>query len=138
MLNIKNEVLIRVYVVAGAVLLVGIVIAVKLFTLGVTDAAKWRKKADEQFLRWVDAPSDRGNIVAEDGSLLATSLPFFEIHFDAKAEGMTDELFNANVDSLAFLLSTYIDQQYTPGAYKDWLVTLRNADKAGSIIIMTG
>lgn len=130
MLNIKNEVLIRVYVVAGAVLLVGIVIAVKLFTLGVTDAAKWRKKADEQFLRWVDAPSDRGNIVAEDGSLLATSLPFFEIHFDAKAEGMTDELFNANVDSLAFLLSTYIDQQYTPGAYKDWLVSLRNADKS--------
>ena len=129
MLNIKNEVLVRVYVVAAVVLLVGLVIAVRLFTLSVTHAAAWRKKADEQFLRWVDAPSDRGNIVADDGSLLATSLPFFDVHFDAKAEGMTDELFNANVDSLSFLLATYIDQQYTPGAYKDWLVSLRLADK---------
>lgn len=128
MLNIKNEVLVRVYVVAGAVLLVAIVIAVKLFTLSVTDAAKWRRKADEQYLRWVDAPSDRGNILATDGSLLATSLPFFDIHFDAKAEGMTDEIFYANVDSLAMMLSTHIDQQYTPGEYRDWLIGLRNGD----------
>lgn len=128
MLNIKNEVLVRLYVVAGAVLLVAIVIGVKLFTLSVTDAAKWRRKADEQFLRWVDAPSDRGNILADDGSLLATSLPFFDIHFDAKAEGLTNEVFDANVDSLAMLLATYIDQQYTPGEYKNWLVGLRYAD----------
>ncbi len=128
MLNIKNEVLVRLYVVAGSVLLVAIVISVKLFTLSVTDAAKWRKKADEQFLRWVDAPSDRGNILSDEGSLLATSLPFFDIHFDAKAEGMTDEIFYANVDSLAMMLSTYIDQQYTAGEYRNWLVGLRMGD----------
>jgi cell division protein FtsI (penicillin-binding protein 3) len=128
MLNIKNEVLVRLYVVAGAVLLVAIVIAVKLFTLSVTDAAKWRRKADEQFLRWVDAPSDRGNIMASDGSLLATSLPFFDVHFDAKAEGMTDAVFEANVDSLALMLSTHIDQQYTQGEYRDWLKSLRYGD----------
>jgi cell division protein FtsI (penicillin-binding protein 3) len=128
MLNIKNEVLVRVYVVAGAVFLMALAIIVKLFTLSVTDASIWRRKADEQFLRWVDAPSDRGNIVAEDGSLLATSLPFFDIHFDAKAEGMTKELFDANVDSLAMLLSEHIDPTYTPGAYKNWLISLREAD----------
>ena len=128
MLNIKNEVLVRVYLVAGAVLLVAIVIGVKLFTLSVTEAAKWRRKADEQFLRWVDAPSDRGNILADDGSLLATSLPFFDVHFDAKAEGLTDEAFNEAIDSLSYLLATYIDTKYTPGAYKDFLISLRKAD----------
>ena len=127
MLNIKNEVLVRVYVVAGAVLLMALAIIVKLFTLSVTDANVWRRKADEQFLRWVDAPSDRGNIVAEDGSLLATSLPFFDVHFDAKTEGLTKELFEANVDSLAMLLSLHIDPTYTPGAYKIWLTSLFEA-----------
>jgi cell division protein FtsI (penicillin-binding protein 3) len=81
-------------------------------------------------VKWVDAPSQRGNILAEDGSLLATSLPFFDVHFDAKSQGLTDEIFNTqSVDSLAWMLSTYIDQQYTPGAYRDWLISLRSADE---------
>jgi cell division protein FtsI (penicillin-binding protein 3) len=129
MLGIKNEVLIRVYLVGAVVLLVGILISLRLFQLGVTDSAKWKRKADEQFLRWVDSPQDRGNILADDGSLLATSLPFFDIHFDAKAEGLTNEVFNDNVDSLSMLLSTYVDPQFTPGEYKDWLSSLRSADQ---------
>jgi cell division protein FtsI (penicillin-binding protein 3) len=130
MLNIKNEVLVRVYLVAAAVLLIGILISFRLFQLGVTDAPKWKRKADEQFLRWVDSPQDRGNILADDGSLLATSLPFFDVHFDAKAEGLTDEVFYEHVDSLAMLLSTYIDPQFTPGEYKKWLEDLHKADAA--------
>lgn len=128
MLNIKNEVLVRVYAVAALILLVAVAIFMQLFRLTVTDAPKWEAKADSLYVKWVDAPSQRGNILADDGSLLATSLPFFDIHFDAKAEGLTDDIFNAQaVDSLAWLLSTYVDQQYTPGAYRDWLVQLRGA-----------
>jgi cell division protein FtsI (penicillin-binding protein 3) len=128
MLNIKNEVLYRVYLVAFGVLAVAFLIFGKLFTLTVTEAPKWQAKADSLYVKWVDAPSQRGNILADDGSLLATSLPFFDIHWDAKAIGLTDEIFNQQaVDSLAWLLATYVDQQYTPGAYRDWLVSLRNA-----------
>jgi cell division protein FtsI (penicillin-binding protein 3) len=129
MLNVKNEVLIRVYSVAAVVLVVAVVILTRLFQLTVTDAHKWEAKADSLYVKLVDVPSQRGNILADDGSLLATSLPFFDIHFDAKAEGLTPEIFNDQaVDSLAWLLSTYVDQQYTPGAYRQWLDTLRNAD----------
>ena len=128
MLNIKNEVLVRVYAVAALILLVAVAIFMQLFRLTVTDAPKWEAKADSLYVKWVDAPSQRGNILADDGSLLATSLPFFNIHFDAKAEGLTDDIFNAqSVDSLAWLLATYVDQQYTPGAYRDWLLQLRAA-----------
>ena len=128
MLNIKNEVLVRLYVLAAAVLFVAFVITGRLYQLSVVQAPKWEAKADSLFLKFVDVHADRGNILADDGSLLATSLPFFDVHFDAKAEGLTDDMFYQNVDSLAFLLSTYIDQQYTPGAYRDWLIQLRTAD----------
>lgn len=128
MLNIKNEVLVRLYLLAGAVLLVAFVITGRLYQLSVVQAPRWEAKADSLFLKFVDVHADRGNILADDGSLLATSLPFFDVHFDAKAEGLTDEVFYQNVDSLAFMLSTYIDQQYTPGAYRDWLIQLRQAD----------
>jgi cell division protein FtsI (penicillin-binding protein 3) len=128
MLNVKNEVLLRVYIVAAVVMGVAFLIFLQLFRLSVTEAPKWEAKADSLYVKWVDAPSQRGNILADDGSLLATSLPFFDIHFDAKAEGLTDAIFNPqSVDSLAWLLSTYVDQQYTPGAYRDWLISLRQA-----------
>ena len=128
-MNVKNEVLVRVYSVAALVLVVAVVILTRLFTLTVTDAHIWEAKADSLYVKLVDVPSQRGNILADDGSLMATSLPFFDIHFDAKAEGLTAEIFNDQaVDSLAWLLSTYVDQQYTPGAYRQWLDTLRNAD----------
>lgn len=128
MLNIKNEVLVRLYLLAAAVLFVAFVIAGRLYQLSVVQAPRWEAKADSLFLKFVDVHADRGNILADDGSLLATSLPFFDVHFDAKAEGLTDEVFYQNVDSLAFMLSTYIDQQYTPGAYRDWLIQLRQSD----------
>ncbi|MBK8556846.1 MAG: transpeptidase family protein [Lewinellaceae bacterium] len=128
MLNVKNEVLIRVYLVAAAVLLVGFVIVGRLYQLTVVQASKWEARADSLFLKFVDVRADRGNILADDGSLLATSLPFFDVYFDAKSEGLNNEVFDENVDSLAYMLSTYVDQQYTQGAYKEWLVKLRNAD----------
>ena len=128
MLNIKNEVLYRVYAVAALVMFVAVVIFGRLYQIAVVQADKWEHKADSLFMKWVEVKADRGNILADDGSLLATSLPFFDIHFDAKAEGLTDEIFDAGVDSLSWLLSTHIDQQFTPGAYKDWLIQLRQAD----------
>jgi len=130
MLNVKNEVLIRVYTVAAVVLVVAVVILMRLFQLTITDSAKWEAKADSLYVKLVTVPSQRGNILADDGSLLATSLPFFDIHFDAKSDGLTPEIFNDQaVDSLSWLLSTYIDQQYTPGAYRQWFDTLRAAEK---------
>lgn len=128
MLNIKNEVLYRVYAVAALVMLVAVVIFGRLYQISVVQADKWEHKSDSLFMKWVEVKADRGNILADDGSLLATSLPFFDVHFDAKAEGLTDEIFDAGVDSLSWLLSTHIDQQFTPGAYKDWLIQLRQAD----------
>ena len=128
MLNIKNEVLVRVYLVAAMVLLAAFVIFGRLYQLSVVDAEEWRAKADSLYVKWVDVYADRGNILADDGSLLATSLPYFDIHWDAKTEGLNDDIFNQQaVDSLAWLLSTYVDQKYTPAAYRDWLMQLRTA-----------
>lgn len=125
MLNIKNEVLVRVYLIAFAMLFAALLIFGKLWKLAIVDSARWQAKSDSLFVKFVDVRADRGNILADDGSLLATSLPFFDVHFDIKAEGLTNEVFDQNIDSLAYLLSTFVDAQYTPGAYRDWLRQLR-------------
>lgn len=128
MLNVKNEVLYRVYGVALLVLGAAVLIFMQLLNLTIWESEKWRAKANKLYVKLVDAPTERGNILADDGSLLATSVPFFDIHFDAKAEGLTKDIFSdENIDSLALLLSKHVDQQYTPDAYRDWLMQLRAA-----------
>jgi cell division protein FtsI (penicillin-binding protein 3) len=130
MLNIKNEVLIRLYPIVFGMVAATAVIGWRMYDLAVADAEVWKGKGDTQYLKVVEVAPERGNILATDGSILATSLPYFDVYFDPKAEGLTDKLFYDNVDSLAWMLSTYVDQQYTPGAYRDWLVRLRQADNS--------
>lgn len=127
MFDIKNEVLVRVYIVAAIVVGVAALIFGRLYQLAVIDSEKWRKKMDDTYVKLIDVQADRGNILADDGSMLATSLPYFDIHFDAKAEGLDTAIFMANVDSLAWMLSTEVNKEFTYGAWRQWLIDLKNA-----------
>ena len=134
-MNIKNEVLYRVYIVLSLVTLFGAAILVKAFKINYIEGNDWRAQGKEQHIQEITLEDNRGNIVTEDGSLLATSLPFFDIHFDAEVP--SDELFNENVDSLAVCLARYVNEKdkdtdefkFTAGGYKDYLVNGRQTGK---------
>lgn len=57
--------------------------------------------------RTIDA--QRGNIYAQDGSLLATTITRYDLRFDATTSGLTDEIFREKVDSLAAGLARILD-----------------------------
>lgn len=71
-----------------------------------------------------DIEAVRGNIYDENGSLLATSLPYFEIAMDVNTEAITSDIFKDNVDSLAFNLSNLFKDKTTK-EYKKLLVRAR-------------
>lgn len=127
MLSIRNEILWRIYLVAGGVLLVAFTIIFKMYQLAVVEHDRWTEKAKERYLSWGDVRAERGNILDINGTLLATSLPFYDVYFDPKAEGITDANFAEHVDSLALCLSSFVNTEYTPGAYKAWLEDIRRA-----------
>jgi cell division protein FtsI (penicillin-binding protein 3) len=126
MLSIRNEVLWRIYLVAGSVLLVACLIIFKMYQLAVVEQDIWVKKGAQRYLTWGDVHADRGNIVDINGTLLATSLPFYDIYFDPKAEGITDAAFALHADSLALCLASMVNSEFTPGAYRQWLETIRS------------
>jgi cell division protein FtsI (penicillin-binding protein 3) len=125
MLSIRNEVLWRIYLVAGFVLLVAGTILFKMYHLAVVEQDKWVKKGAERYLTWGDIHADRGNILDINGTLLATSLPFYDVYFDPKAEGITDAAFGEAADSLALCLSSMVNSAYTPGAWRIYLDQIR-------------
>jgi cell division protein FtsI (penicillin-binding protein 3) len=108
--------------------MLGIAIIFKIFYIQFVDGAKWHQK--EQYLTYdlKDIPATRGNIYSEDGSLLVTSIPIYEIRMDMKAEALTDEIFHDNIDSLSWCLADLFKNK-SQQQYKNDLLKARSAGK---------
>jgi len=118
-INIKNEVLIRVYIVGFMIALTALIIMGQAIKIQFVEGKKWRDMREKFTI-------EEKVVVAERGNIFATSLPFFDIRFDPTVA--SDELFFENVDSLAHCLAR-MNTEYTEGGWQDILIAKRNAGK---------
>lgn len=122
-MDIKNEVLYRIYgLLFGIIVPVSIVLLYRTVQIGVAEGAYWRDKGKERYIKPRTVEGERGNIMATDGSLLATSIPFFDIYFDPLAPSEDDYMYN--VDTLAQALADFV-QAHTAGKYREILLEWR-------------
>lgn len=120
--NVKNEVLIRVYVVLAAIVVVAAAIFTQAVKISVIEGEKWRSKGEDLYIKEVPMEAERGNILTEDGSMLATSMPFFDISWDPNSNAIDTAFWTTkSFDSLAYYLATYVNPSMTPGAMKEFL-----------------
>ncbi len=98
----------RIYLVAFAIFLMAIAIAVKLTNIQWVEGAYYRKLAKERTVKNFVIPANKGNIYSADGSLLATSIPNYEIRFDAVTP--KSDNFQKHVKSLSDSLSMVLDK----------------------------
>lgn len=120
--NFKNEVLVRVYMVTIIVIAVALAIMFKATRLVVSEGEYWRKKATEKYVSYKDVLGDRGNILAADGSLLATSIPYYDIYWDPSPVALDEDVFRIKLDSLAINISSYLTPTtITADAWKEAL-----------------
>jgi cell division protein FtsI (penicillin-binding protein 3) len=93
----------RVYLVAFALFFVAMAIAVKLTNIQWVEGDYYRELAKERTVKNFIIPANKGNIYSADGSLLATSIPNYEIRFDALAP--KNKAFEKNIEALSDSLS---------------------------------
>ncbi|OCB74469.1 penicillin-binding protein [Flavobacterium crassostreae] len=98
----------RIYLVAFAVFLMAIGIAVKLTNIQWVEGAYYRKLAKERTVKNFVIPANKGNIYSADGSLLATSIPNYEIRFDAVAPKAA--VFEKNIGPLSDSLARFLNK----------------------------
>lgn len=107
-MNIRTDILLRVYVAFGLIVVFAFAVLFKLFHVQFAEGERWSAMADSLSTKYQDVEAVRGNIYSIDGSLLATSVPEYEIRMDMLAAGIEDdEVFREKVDSLAAKLSDY-------------------------------
>ncbi|HLG03540.1 MAG TPA: penicillin-binding protein 2, partial [Bacteroidia bacterium] len=102
----RKVILRRVYLVYIICSLFGIAILSRVFYLQFVEGDKWKKEAENFTIRELDIEAVRGNIFAIDGSLLATSLPYYDVAIDPVANSlMNDAEFEDSARALARGLS---------------------------------
>jgi cell division protein FtsI (penicillin-binding protein 3) len=123
--NRKDQLLKRLYFVLGLFCVFGLLIAYRTVKVSIIEGEEWLSKKDEWYVKKEAIEAERGNIYADDGSLLKTSLQFFELRMDFQATGLDDITWSRGVDSLALCLSKYLDSGKSVRYYKNWLQRMR-------------
>ncbi|GAB5399138.1 MAG: penicillin-binding protein [Aureisphaera sp.] len=79
----EKSILNRFYFIAGGMFIFAALIAFKLVSIQFVDGDKYRDLAQKNTTKNFTIAANRGNVYADDGSLLATSVPKYDIRFDA-------------------------------------------------------
>src|SRR6478609_53331 len=107
-MSIRTNILLRVYLAFGLILLFAAAVVLQLCRVQLAQGQKWKAMAQEQSTRYKSIEAARGNIFSVDGSLLATSVPEYELRMDMLAGGIQDDkTFYGKVDSLAMKMSQF-------------------------------
>lgn len=114
--GIKN----RAYWVFGGVMVLVCVIVFKLVKLKFITGDYWRKQITQNSIKYKPIEPERGNILAADGSILATSLPEYWLYMDTKVQKNTEnntKFFNKNIDEFCGGLASILGEK-SPSEYK--------------------
>ena len=120
----------RLYLVVGGLLIFAILVVVKLIDIQMVDGEIYKAKAIEKTEQVFTIAPNRGNIYADDGSLLAASVAQYEIRFDANT--IKPNVWEENIEPLSDSLGKLFNK---PSSYYRQLLRKARANKNGYKLI---
>ncbi|NND62608.1 MAG: transpeptidase family protein [Flavobacteriaceae bacterium] len=129
----KKNILNRFYFIAGGMFIFAGLIAFKLISIQFVNGEKYRDLALKNTTKNFTIPANRGNVYADDGSLLATSVPKYDIRFDAVTVSTED--FNEFLFPLSKKLSSMLGK---PSSYYQNLFRKARANKNRYLLVTKG
>ncbi len=131
-MEIKNDILWRVYLCFLGIVVLSAMVLGRAFYLQQVQGDYWREMGESLQLKYLPIDAERGSIYSEDGNLLSTSIPVFDVYVDFAAEGLREKQgkrFKENVDSLSLSMATLFKDR-TAAEYKKLLqLAYKNKDR---------
>src|SRR4051812_45957187 len=96
------------------------------------EGSYWKSKSDSLHQKFVELEPERGTIYSEDGSMLSTSIPFFDIYIDFAADGLREKngkRFREHLDDLSFALAAYFKDRSSDAYRKELQKGYRKKDR---------
>ncbi len=119
-MEVKRDILWRVYLSYILVVIACIAIFGKAVYIQQFEGTKWRSMSDSLHQHIAEIDAERGTIYSEDGQMLSTSIPQFDIYIDFRVAALREKngiRFRENIDSLSQCLANLFKDQ-TATEYK--------------------
>jgi len=110
----------RGYLVFLGMLIFGLFIIGKAAYIQQVEGDYWKDLSDSIHLDYQELDADRGTIFSEDGSMLSSSIPFFDVRIDFGAQGLREKSgarFRKHADSLSMRLAELFNDR-SASAYR--------------------
>ncbi len=131
-MEIKKDILWRVYLSFLGVVILGLIVIGKAFYIQRVEGDFWTNMDSSMHLKYLPIAAERGTIYSEDGNMLSTSVPVFDVYVDFAALGLREKegkRFKDHIDTLSLCLSNLFNDK-TPEAYqKEMKLAYKNKDR---------
>jgi len=105
---VRDEIVWRSGVVYIVIILVGLAIFARVLIIQFVEGNRWTEMGETYIYKTDVVPGNRGDILASDGRLLASSIPYYNIYLDTRSTGMDPAKWAAGIDGLAEGLSRIV------------------------------
>lgn len=99
MATTEKHILNRLYFIAICICIFAGAVVTQLLNIQFVEGEKYKDLADERSFKNFTITANRGNLYDTNGNLLATSVPKYDIRFDAVT--VTNENFEGNIEALS-------------------------------------
>ncbi|MDE7155380.1 MAG: hypothetical protein K2N79_03740, partial [Muribaculaceae bacterium] len=122
----KKFILARYMLISGCVFLLAGLVVRSLFNTTIVNADKWNARAEKELSQSNIIYPERGDILASDGSVLATNLRFYTVRLDFRSERFKLQEY---IDSIPMMADSLV--KFFPGraSRKQWIDSLSKPAK---------
>jgi cell division protein FtsI (penicillin-binding protein 3) len=124
---VRDEIVWRTGAVYIATAIVALAIIVRILILQTVQHGKWTAMAERYVYNTSEMPAVRGDILAYDGRILASSVPYYTIYMDTRSTGMSQKTWNNGINGLCSGLSKLLGVRSAAG----WKEVITEARRRG-------
>ena len=113
-------------------ILLGVMVLGRAIYIQRVEGKFWKGMGDSLHLKYLPINAERGSIYSEDGNMLSTSVPIFDIYVDFGAEGLREKdgkRFKENVDSLSISLASLFGDKTADTYKKEMQLAYKNKER---------
>ncbi|MDP9230722.1 MAG: transpeptidase family protein [Bacteroidota bacterium] len=131
-MEIKRDILWRVYLSFLGIVVLSFLVLGRAFYIQEFEGKYWRSMSDSLHQRIMPLDAERGMIYSEDGQMLSTSLPTFDIYIDFAADGLREKngkRFKENVDSFSIAMANFFGDKTKAEYKRDLQIAFKNKER---------
>lgn len=124
---VRDEIIWRSSIVYFAIALLAAALLVRILILQYVQHGKWSDMSEKFVYKTAEMPASRGDILTNDGRLLASSVPYYTIYMDTRSSGMSGATWSNGINGLSAGLSRLLGERSTSG----WKSVITEARRKG-------